>query len=431
MRDSLKKLLWVQVRPSNLKVKDIYMGRFNIEDKKVVAGIDLGATNVRCLIGTLSSNELTLSGAARISHKGLYKGRIVNMKETAEALQQSIEEAQVMAGLQISQLFLGISGEHHIFSSQGMSIISSQQVTVDDLNKAVETAKAVTLPTGHRLLHVLPKSFTVDREGPFFNPLGLSGLRLETSVMMVSIPETNVQNALQCLRYAGFSAKGLVLQPLATSLSIIDESEKKSGVCVLDIGQDQTYFTVVIDERVHHIGSLSMGGEDFTHDLMSELKIPRDLAENIKLNYGNLLPTEEWENDEETLEELQKWEINTNTQKINSILAARAELLFEEAKAQLESLTYFNQLEGGIILTGGGSSLKGLVETGRSLMEKPVKKAVIKEFFGINELENRSDFATALGILCYIQNEKTLDYRSNHPYGRAIKIKKWVQDLFI
>ena len=407
------------------------MGRFNIEDKKVVAGVDLGATNVRCLIGTVSSNELTLAGSASVPHKGLYKGRIVNMKETASALQKAIEEVEVMAGLQVSQLFLGISGDHHIFSSQGMSIISSQQVTVDDLNKTVETAKAVSLPTGHRLLHVLPKSFTVDQEGPFFNPLGLSGLRLETSVMMVSIPETNVQNALQCLRYAGCSARGLVLQPLATSLAILTENEKKSGVCVLDIGQDQTSLTVVINARMHYIGSLSMGGEDFTHDLMSELKIPRDLAEKIKLKYGNIYSKMEWDNEETTLEELQKWDINTSEKHINAILATRAELLFEEAKQQLEALSYFDQLEEGLVLTGGGSALKGLVETGRSFMEKPVKKATIKRCSGMSELENKNNFATALGVLCYVQNENTLDYRSNYPDGRTMKIKRYLQDLFI
>ena len=407
------------------------MSRFNIEDKKVVAGIDLGATSVRCLIGTLSSNELTLAGAACISHKGLYKGRIVNMKETAEALQEGIKEAEVMAGLQVSQLFLGISGDYDTFSSQGMSIIPSQQVTVDDLNKAVETAKAVSLPTGHRLLHVLPKSFTVDREGPFFNPLGLSGLRLETSVMIVSIPETNIQNALQCLRYAGCSARGLVLQPFATSLSILNDNEKKSGVCVLDIGQDQTCFTVVINSRINYIGSLSMGGEDFTHDLMSELKIPRDLAENIKIKYGDILPKEDWDDEETILDELQKWEMNINVKKINVVLAARAELLFEEARSQLESLGYFDRLEEGVILTGGGSSLRGLIETGRSLMKKPVKKAIIKEFPGSNEIENRNYFATALGVLCYIQNENTLDYRSNYSDGKVLKIKRWMQDLFM
>ncbi len=405
------------------------MGRFNIEDKKVVAGIDLGASKVRCLIGTLSSNELTLAGSSCVSHKGLYKGRIVNMKETAFALQKAKEEAEVMAGTQISQLFLGISGDYHIFSSQGMSIISSQQVTVEDLNKAVDTAKAVPLPTGHRLLHVLPKSFTVDREGPFFNPLGLSGLRLETSVMMVSIPETNVQNALQCLRYAGCSARGLVLQPLATSLSILTENEKKSGICVLDIGQDQTCFTVVIDSRVHHIGSLPMGGEDFTHDLMSELKIPRNLAEEIKLKHGNICVKTEWDEKEITPDELQKWEINTDIKKINAILSARAELLFESVKQQLKSLGYMNRLEEGLVLTGGTSALKGLIESGRALMEKPIKKAVISRFSKASELENKNDFATALGVLCYIQNENTLDYRSN--YRKALKIKRYLQDLFV
>ena len=409
------------------------MSRFSIEDKRVVTGIDLGATSVRCLIGTLASNELTLAGSSRIAHKGLYKGRIVNMKETAEALQQAIEEAEVMAGLQTSQLFLGINGDYNIFSSQGMAIIPSHQVTVDDLNKAVETAKAVSLPTGHRLLHVLPKNFTVDREGPVFNPLGLSGLRLETSVMIISIPETNIQNALQCLRYAGCSARGMVLQPLATNLSILKENEKQSGVCVLDIGQDQTCFTVVIDSRVHHIGSISIGGEDFTHDLMVELKISRDLAENIKLKYGNLV-TSDWD-DVEPISELHTGDTNGDTnidsQKINAILSARAELLFTEVKAQLESLTYFKRLEEGIILTGGGSSLRGLVETGHALMEKPVKKAVIREFPGSHDLENRNDFATALGVLCYVQDENTLDYRSNYPDGKVLKIKKWVQDLFM
>ena len=406
------------------------MSRFSIEDKKVVAGIDLGASNIRCLVGTIASNELTVAGSACVAHKGLYKGRIVNMKETSKALQQAIEEAEVMAGLQTSQLFLGINGNYNIFSSQGMAIIPSHQVTVDDLNKAVETAKAVSLPTGHRLLHVLPKNFTVDREGPVFNPLGLSGLRLETSVMIVSIPETNVQNALQCLRYAGCSARGMVLQPLATSLSILKESEKKSGVCVLDIGQDQTCFTIVINSRVHHISSISMGGEDFTHDLMVELKISRDLAESIKLKYGNILTKSDWDK-EEPISELQNGDTDIDSQKVNAILSARAELLFAEIKTQLEVLNYFKKLEEGIIVTGGGSSLRGLVETGRALLEKPVKKAVIREFPGSNDLESRNDFATALGVLCYVQDENVLDYRSNYPYGRVLKIKKWMQDLFI
>ena len=404
------------------------MGRFNIEDKKIVAGVDLGANKVRCLIGSLSAGELTLTGSACIPHKGLYKGKIINMKETSSALKKAKEEAEVMAGTQVSQLFLGISGDYHLFSSQGMSIIPSQQVTVEDLNKAVATAKAVPLPTGHRLLHVLPKSFTVDREGPFFNPLGLSGLRLETSVMIVSVPETNVQNAIQCLRYAGCSARGMVLQPLATSLSVLTENEKKSGVCVLDMGQDQTHFTVVIDSRVHYIGSIHTGGEDFTHDLMSELKIPRDLAEDIKLKYGNIHPQTEWAEQENSLQELQNWGIKTNIQKINGILSARAELLFESAKQKLKSLSYMDHLQEGFVITGGGSSLKGLVETARPLLQKPVKKAVISHFPGVSELDNKNDFATALGVLCYMQNENILDYRSN--YRKAIKLKRYLQDLF-
>ena len=404
------------------------MGRFNIEDKKIIAGIDLGASTVRCLIGVSTANELNLIGSARVAHKGLYKGKIVHMKETASAVRSAIEEAEVTAGVQISHLFLGINGDCHVFSSQGMSIIPSGQVTGDDVNKAVETAKAVSLPTGHRLLHVLPKSFTVDREGPFFNPLGLSGLRLETSVMVISIPETNVQNALQCLRYAGCSARGLVLQPLAVSLSLLTESEKKSGVCVMDIGQDQTYFTVVMDSRAHYIGSLPVGGEDFTHDLMSELKIPRNLAEKIKLEYGNISADG---NDEDTvLEELKSLGLHIKKKQVNAILSARAELFFESAKQKLQSIGCFNRLEEGVVLTGRACSLKGMVEAGRTLLEKPVKTGEIKELSNGSELENKAEFSVALGVLNYVQNEETLDYRSNYPEGRTFKIKRWVQDIF-
>ena len=407
------------------------MGRFNIEDKKVLAGIDLGASHVRCLIGVRSGSEVTIAGSACATHKGLYKGRIVNMKEASSALKKAIEEAEVTAGLQGAHIFLGINSGYHIFSSKGMAIIPSGQVTADDVHKAVETAKAVPLSTGHRLLHVLPKSFTVDREGPFFNPLGLSGLRLETSVMVVSAPETNIQNTLQCLRYAGYSARSLVLQPLATSLSLLNTDEKKSGVCILDIGQDQSSFIVVVDSRVKHIGSLPVGGEDWTHDLMLELKIPRDKAEYIKLQYGNIMSKADWEEEDSPIEELQKWDIKVSAKKINAVLSARAELVFKEVKEQLESLSYLDQLEEGLVLTGGGSNLKGMVEAGRAIMDKPVRKAIIRDFPGLNELENKSDFATALGILCYVQNESILDYRSQYSDGHAHKLKRWVQDLFM
>ena len=405
------------------------MGRFGIEDRKVVAGIDLGTSSIKCVIGILSSDGMELSGAAQVFHKGLHKGRIVNMKETSEAIQEACKEAEAVAGLQIAQLFLGIGGEYRVFSSQGMSVISSQQVTSDDVNKAVETAKAVPMPTGHRLLHVLPKSFTVDQEGPFFNPLGLSGLRLETAVLMISLPESSVQNALQCLRYAGYSARGLVLQPLALTLSVLSEDEKQSGVCVLNIGQDHTCYAVVLDSRVHQIGSISIGGEDFTHDLMLDLKISWDVAEAIKLKYGNILLNEGWEEEDAVLEECREWSIKVTQKKVNQILKARSELLFQEVRNQMESFRYFNNIEGGLILTGRGSSLKGLVETGRTIIEKPVKKGVIRNCMGINDMENRNDFATALGVLSYAQNEEALDYRSEHWEGKIFKFRRWVQDL--
>jgi len=279
------------------------------------------------------------------------------------------------------------------------------------------------------LLHVLPKSFTVDQEGSFFNPLGLSGLRLETTVLMVSLPESSVQNALQCLRYAGYSARGLVLQPLAFTLSVLSEDEKKSGVCVMNVGQDHTSFTVVLDSRIHQVGSIAIGSEDFTHDLMLDLKISWDIAETIKLKYGNILFHEDWEDEEVVLEECREWNVHVTQKKINQILKARSEVLFQEIRNQLESFRYLDKIEGGVVLIGRGSSLGGLVETGRTIMEKPVKRGIIKNCSGVKDVDNRNDFATAIGILLYANEEKSLDYRSEHWEGKIFKIRRWVQDL--
>ncbi len=403
------------------------MGRFNMEDRRVVTGIDLGTSSVRCVVGVLSTDAIELAGVAQVAHKGLSKGRIVNMKETALALQQVCEEAEVSSGLQINQLFLGLGGDYHIFSSQGMAIIDSHQVTGEDLNKAIETAKAVPLPSSHRLLHVLPKNFMVDGEGPFFNPLGLSGLRLETSVSMVSIMDANVQNALQCLRYAGYSARGLVLQPLASGLSVMGEEGQSSGVCVLDIGQDQTSFIIIMDSRINHIGSIRMGGEDFTHDLMQELQIPRDQAEAIKIKYTQEILKNSSESSEEEKAEYSSSEFSD--QKIHEILTSRAELLFEELKRQIEALHYLDLIEGGVVITGRGGYLPGLNDIGKSILSKPVSNGGVPQWLGVKDLSDKQDYTTALGILLYAQNEKDLDYRCNHLKGHVFKIKRWMQEL--
>ncbi len=406
------------------------MGRFNIEDRKVMAGLDLGTGSVKLVIGVLSSNGMEIVGTSKILHRGLHKGRIVNMKETSEAIRQACEEAEVTAGLQITQLFLGINGDYNIFSSQGMSIIPSHQVTTEDVNKAVETAKAVPLPSGHRLLHVLPNSFTVDGEDPVFNPLGLSGLRLETNVLMISLPESGVQNVLQCLRYAGHSARGLVLQPLAVSLAVLSEDEKQSGTCVMDIGQDQTALTVVMDNRIQYIGSLSIGGEDFTHDLMMKLKVPRDQAESIKLQYGKSFSKEEWnKGDMEWEESSDSSDLTVDMKEIDEVMTVQSEILFQKVRQRLESLKYFDRLRGGIVLTGGGSFLEGLSETGKFIVDIPIKKAQLLQYSDTDQMSHRSELATALGVLEYVQQEQSIDYRSDHLEGKVFKIKRWVQDL--
>ena len=412
------------------------MGRFSIDDKKMLASLDLGTSHIKCTIASIDQGCLELCGLAKVAHRGLCRGHIVNMKETSHAIRLAFNEAEAMAGKQVTQLILGFGGEYSVFSSQGMAIIPSGQVTTEDVFKSIETARAVPLSNGHRLVHVLPKSFTVDAMGPFVNPLGLSGLRLQTEALIISVAENNIQNIFQCLRYVGYSAKTLVVQSLAATLSILNEEEKKSGTCVLDMGQDQSSLALVANYRVQHLSVLPMGGEDFTHDLMENLKISRDLAETIKIKYGKILPLNflkpsssvyDSTYTEENIPELESLGILVNQKKINEILSLRAEMLFRTLRDTLQN--YGNgALAGGLVLTGGASRLKGLSEMGRSLIEKPVKNGVMHVVPGLKDLKNKDDYVVAIGMLYYIQNESTLDYAKGQE-GKMFKIKKWMQDL--
>ena len=405
------------------------MGRFSIEDRKIVASLDLGTSNIKCAIAGIDQGGLELHGVAKVAHRGLCRGHIVNMKETSEAIRTAFDEAEVMAGKQVAQLILGFGGEYSVFSSHGMSIIPSGQVTAEDVFKSIETARAVPLSNGHRMVHVLPKSFTVDGMGPFVNPLGLSGLRLETDVLIVSVADNSVQNIFQCLRYAGYSAKTLVMQSLASTLSLLNEEEKKSGVCVLDIGQDQSSVALVANHRVQYLGTLPMGGEDFTHDLMQSLKISRDLAESIKNKYGRILNPQDCEPNymEEHIPELESLGVPVNQKKVNDILSLRAEILFRALRDALQNYKD-HPLTGGVVLTGGGSRLRGLSDVGRGIIDKPVKNGVVHVVPGLKDLKNRNDYVVAIGLLYYFQNEAVLDYAKGQE-GRMFKIRKWMQEL--
>jgi len=251
----------------------------------------------------------------------------------------------------------------------------------------------------------------------------------------------------------------------------VSEQKKASGVCVLDIGHDQTFFVVMINSRINHIGTIPIGGEDFTHDLMLDLKIARDQAEEVKINYGKILSpsvssllvhqeaqgestmlqlnstkqqsgaqpsrsqsfvedeTMKQEDNTVFLDETHHQDSTVPHGSINEILTTRGELLFQELRKQLESLQYFDLIEGGIIVTGRGSRLNGLNEIGKFVMERSVQKGVISGWSGEKSLEEKSGYSTAIGILSYVQNEKVLDYRSDALKGHVFKIKRWVQDL--
>lgn len=369
--------------------------------KSVIVALDIGTTKVCTLIAQKNGHSLDILGVGSHPSNGLKKGSVVNIEKTVQSIKSSIEEAKLMAGLdELESATIGIAGNHiYCFNSSGVVPVKNKDITQSDVDRVIEAAKAVLIPSDREVIHVIPQEFKVDNTTGIKNPIGMFGSRLEVNVHIVTGKTPLIHNLVKCVEQAGLNANSIILQPLASSRSVLSQEEKELGVVLVDIGGGTTDVAVWKDGSLLHSQIIPVGGNHFTNDLAVALKIPHNEAERIKINHGTVAASRI--NDTfitvQGLTGTKPREIPVSM--IGDVLGSRAEELFFVVKDIVKERGLEDDVTGGYVITGGGALVKNLAEIAEFILEKPVKIGFPQAFGGMTSAMQHPKFSTVLGLL--------------------------------
>ena len=380
-----------------------------MNDKNIIVGLDVGTTKVCTIVGLQHPNqELEIIGIGTHPSYGLKKGSVVNIDKTVRSIQNSLEEARLMAGVNITSATIGIAGSHiYSFNSSGVVAIKGKEITQDDVDRVLEAAKAVVIPSDRDILHVIPQEFRVDNTTGIKNPIGMCGVRLEAHVHIVTGSIPLIQNLVKCVEQTGIDAEHVTLQPLASSEAVLSYEEKELGVVLVDIGGGTTDIAVWKDGSLIHSQIIPIGGNHFTNDLAVALKIPHNEAERIKINHGSVLAEQLNQSAHITVQGLsgtKPREVQLSV--VAEVLGARAEELFDVVRAMIDDKKLMNEVSGGFVLTGGGSLIKGLPELGEYILMRSCKIGFPIPFGGMTNIMQNPKYSTVLGLLLEASKRK-------------------------
>lgn len=405
-----------------------------MESNQLVAGLDIGSTKVAVVIGNLTQSGIDVVGVGTAPNQALKKGVVVNIEATTEAIQKAREEAELMAGVELSKVWVGVAGSHlKSFDSKGIIAIRGQDVTATDVDRVIEAAKTVAVPQERQVLHALARDFKLDDQDGIFDPVGMSGVRLEASVHIVTGGKTALQNIIKCAERANLKVIGTVLEPLASSLAVLEDDEKKLGTALIDMGGGTTDLVIYIQGNLAYTASVPVGGIHVTNDLAMGLRTPQISAENLKKKYGCALAA--LIDSEETIEvegvggRPSRAVLRRN---LCEVIEPRIEETFEFVKQEIEKSGLSQLIGSGIVLTGGGSQLDGVTELGEFIFDMPIRKATPNVFGGMIEAVRAPSFSTALGLVTYgsLQEREWLKSR-RRPAGQVwmSRIKDWIDEI--
>jgi cell division protein FtsA len=375
-------------------------------NEKYLVGIDLGSTKICCVVGEVKENgKVDVLGVGRAPSKGLRRGSITNLETAVEALKAAVEEAETMAGMSIEKALVGIAGGHiRGFNSRGVVAVSGRdrEVSAADVHKVLESARSISLPPDRAIFHVVPQEFMVDDQEGIGDPIGMTGSRLEANVHVVTGSLTAVHNITNCVNRAGIEVTDIVLDQLATAESILKHEEKDLGVALVDIGGGATHVAVFERGAVRHTAVVRTGGEHFTSDIAVGLRTPIQEAEQIKVQYGCALAR--MVDDDETIGVPSvggRKPRRLSRQILCEILQPRSEELFNLVLEEIGRSGYEGALSTGVVLTGGGAQLEGLLEIAEQIFDLPMRRGAPMGVGGLVDLVSSPACATAVGILLY------------------------------
>ncbi len=409
-----------------------------ISDKKMIVGLDIGTSKVVAIVCEVSAGgEIEIIGLGSHASKGLKKGVVVNIESTVTSIQRAIEEAELMAGRQIQSVYAGIAGSHiKSLNSHGIVAIKDKEVTVNDVARVIDAARAVAIPADQRILHVIPQEFIVDNQDGIREPVGMSGVRLEAKVHMVTGAVSAAQNIIKCIKRCGLEVDDIILEQLASSYSVLTDDEKELGACLVDIGGGTTDIAVFTSGAIRHTAVIPIAGDQVTSDIAVALRTPTQHAEEIKIQYGCSLT--QMASPDESIEVPSVGDRHPRRlarQTLAEVIEPRYEELFNLVQAELRRSGMEDLITAGIILTGGSSKMEGVVELAEEVFHIPVRLGCPQHVGGLVDVIHDPIHATGVGLLLYgykhqdqkVQDVNTLDPNSSHVWSR---MKEWFKVNF-
>ncbi len=375
-----------------------------------IVGIDVGTKKVVALIGEVTEeNKVEIVGIGATESRGLRKGVVVNLEETTAAVKKAQEEAELMAGVEIGSAYIGISGAHiKSFNSRGVVAVSgkNREIGREDIKRVIDQSKALSIPPDREIIHIIPQEFVVDEQDGIKDPLGMSGIKLEVNVHIVTAAVTSLQNLKSCIQRAGVATEEIVLNQIATSAAVLTADEKELGVGLIDIGAGTTEVAIFERGSLWYSSTIPIGGDNFTNDIAVGLRTPIPEAEKIKKRNGCVAgPVAD---EQETIEvpsvgKGRKPRV-LSRQILADIIQPRAEEIFRLVDADIKRMGYEKSLNSGIVLTGGTSLLEGLEEVAEEIFDLPVRRGDPGGVGGLVDRVATPDFATAVGLVLYGYN---------------------------
>lgn len=407
------------------------------QNQQLVVALDMGTSKIAVLVGEVNAEGgLDVIGLGSHPSHGLKRGVVVNIEATVQSIQRALEEAELMAGCEIHSAFTGIAGSHiKSLNSHGIVAIRDREVNKGDVDRVIDAAKAVAIPADQQILHILPQEFIIDYQPGVREPIGMSGVRLEAKVHIVTGSVSAVQNISKCVRRCGLQIGDIVLEQLASSHAVLTDDEKELGVCVIDIGAGTTDIAVFTEGAIRYTSMIPIAGDHVTNDLAVALRTSTAQAERLKIEHGSV---QEQEITSDSMIDVQgvgpRAARQVQKRQLAEVISARYEEVLQIALTELRRAGFEDLISAGVVLTGGASQVHGLVGLAEKVFKLPARLGVPHGLGGLNEVRKNPSYATGVGLLLhgYAQQGNAMPARrfSGSAQGIWARMRDWVQGNF-
>jgi len=406
-------------------------------EKNLIVGLDIGTSKVVAIVGEVTpENEIEVIGIGSHPSRGLKKGVVVNIESTVQSIQRAVEEAELMAGCQIHSVYAGIAGSHiRSLNSHGIVAIRDKEVTTFDVERVIDAARAVAIPADQRILHILPQEFIIDNQEGIREPIGMSGVRLEAKVHMVTGAVSAAQNIIKCVRRCSLEVDDIILEQLASSYAVLTEDEKELGVCLVDIGGGTTDMAVFTEGAIRHTAVIPIAGDQVTNDIAVALRTPTQHAEEIKIKYACALT--QLASIDDTIEVPSVGDRPARRlarQTLAEVVEPRYEELFTLIQAELRRSGFEYLCAAGVVLTGGSAKMEGVVELSEEIFHMPVRLGLPQYISGLVDVVRNPIYSTGVGLLLFGYQNRAMreaEVRMGGGFRSVMKrMKSWFQGNF-